>query len=65
MGEKIRMYLARGLSYGKDDLDAGEFLEVFRIPLDEAVEMVLRGEIHDGKTQAALLRAKMMLERGF
>ena len=64
MGEKIRMYLARGLSYGKDDLDPGEFLEVFRIPLDEAVEMVLRGEIHDGKTQAALLRAKMMLERG-
>lgn len=64
MGEKIRMYMARGLSFGENDLDKDEFLEVFKLPLDEAVEMVLRGEIPDGKTQAAILRAKMMLERG-
>lgn len=63
MGEKIQMFLAHRLTFGEDDLDAGEFLEVFRLPLDEAVEMVLRGEIHDGKTQAALLRAKLMLEK--
>lgn len=64
MGEKIRMYMARGLRFGENDLDKDEFLEVFKLPLDEAVEMVLRGEISDGKTQAAILRAKMMLERG-
>ena len=64
MGEKIYMYMARGLSFGKDDLDKDEFLEVFTLPLNEAVEMVLRGEISDGKTQTAILRAKMMLERG-
>jgi ADP-ribose pyrophosphatase len=63
MGEKIHMYMARGLSYGKNDLDDDEFLEVFSLPLDEAVEMTLRGEITDGKTQAALLRAKMMMEK--
>jgi len=64
MGERIRMYLARGLSFGENHLDQDEFLEVFSLPLDEAVEMVLRGEIPDGKTQAALLRAKIMLDRG-
>ena len=63
MGERIRMFMARGLTFGEDHLDDDEFLEVFRLPLDEAVEMVLRGEIPDGKTQAALLRAKMMLEK--
>lgn len=64
MGERIRMFMARGLTFSENDLDEDEFLEVFTLPLDEAVEMVLRGEIADGKTQVALLRAKMMLERG-
>lgn len=64
MGEKIHMYMARGLNFGKNDLDKDEFLEVFTLPLDQAVEMVLRGEIQDGKTQVAILRAKMMLDRG-
>lgn len=63
MGEKIHMYMARGLTFGSDDLDSDEFLEVFKLPLDEAVEMTLRGEISDGKTQVALLRAKMMLDK--
>lgn len=57
MGEKIRMYMARGLTFGERDLDDDEFLDVFRLPLDEAVEMVMRGEISDGKTQCAILRA--------
>ncbi len=64
MGEKIHMYMARGLKFGKNDLDKDEFLEVFRLPVEDAVEMVLRGEIADGKTQVGILRAKMMLDRG-
>ncbi len=63
MGEQIRMFLARGLTFGSDHLDEDEFLEVFRLPLGEAVEMVLRGEIPDGKTQAGILRAAAMLKR--
>ncbi len=61
MGEHIRMFMAKGLTFGETELDEGEFLEVFRVPLYEAVEMVLRGEITDGKTQVAILRAAMML----
>ncbi len=62
MGEKIGMYLARGLSFGETKLDEDEFLEVFTLPLDEAVDMVMRGEVPDGKTQVAILRAARMLE---
>lgn len=62
MGEHIRMFMAKGLTFGETELDEGEFLEVFKVPLSEAVEMVLRGEITDGKTQVAILRAAMMLK---
>lgn len=57
MGERIRMYLARGLTFGERDLDADEFLDVFRLPLEKAVKEVLAGRIPDGKTQVAILRA--------
>jgi hypothetical protein len=33
----------------------------FEIPLEKAVKMVLDGEIPDGKTQSAILRAAAML----
>ena len=61
MGEKIGMFMARGLTFGENDLDEDEFLEVFRMPLNELVAMVMRGEITDGKTQCAALRAARML----
>lgn len=55
------MYLASGLKDGKQHLDDDEFLEVEKIPLDKAVEMVMNNEIEDAKTQLALLKAKMIL----
>lgn len=57
MGEKIRMYLATELSFGEAQLDEGEFLEVFRLPLDTALQWVMEGTITDGKTQCAILKA--------
>ena len=62
--ERIHMFLARGLTFGERELDEDEFLNVFRMPLDELVDRVLAGQIPDAKTQAAALRAKLMLERG-
>ena len=55
--EKIHMYLATGLSFGEQSLDEGEFLDVVKMPLENAVQMVMNGEIKDGKTQCALLMA--------
>ena len=63
MGERIRMFLARGLTFTDQHLDEDEFLEVFRMPLDEAVRQIMAGEIPDGKTQTAILRAAMMLKK--
>ena len=62
MGERIRMFLARGLTFTERHLDEDEFLDVIRMPLSEAVRAVMNGEIPDGKTQCAILRAARMLE---
>lgn len=60
--EVIHMYLARGLHAGEQRLDAGEFLDVERIPLEKAVEMVMNNEIEDSKTQIAILKTKFLLQ---
>ncbi|MBR6108041.1 MAG: NUDIX hydrolase [Oscillospiraceae bacterium] len=62
--EVIYMYLARALDLTKEQsLDADEFLDVVRIPLKEAVEMVMRDELPDAKTQIALLKTARLLEQ--
>ena len=53
--EAIYIYEARGLTSGETDPDDEEFIEVVKLPLDEAVGMIFAGEITDGKTIAALL----------
>ena len=63
MGEHIQMFLARGLSFGAQDLDEDEFLEIFTLPLEKAVEMVMANEIPDGKTQLAILKTKAYIEK--
>lgn len=60
--EKIAVYLAQDLTQGETHPDEDEFLGLVRMPLDEAVAMVMRGEIRDGKTICGLLMAKMALE---
>ena len=55
------MYLAEDLTFGETDPDEDEFIDTVRIPLPELADMVVRGEIADGKTQAAVLRAERML----
>lgn len=59
--ERISMYLVQGLEKGERHLDADEFLNLEEVPLSELVEQVMRGEIVDIKTQAAILRAARVL----
>ncbi len=61
--EVIHMYIARGLHSGEQHLDDNEFLEVEKIPLDKAVEMIMDNEISDAKTQVAILKTKMLLSK--
>ena len=60
--EKITVFLAIGLIPGETHPDDDEFLRVRHIPMEELTRMILRGEVPDGKTQAAVLRAKLYLE---
>lgn len=48
--EHLDLYLARGLQTGKSQLDEGEFLEVFTLPLDELMAWIQQGKITDVKT---------------
>ena len=63
-GEIIWMYAATGLTFGEQNTDEDEFLNVKSVSLDEAVEMILSGEITDAKTQAAVLKVKILRDRG-
>ena len=63
-GEIIWMYAAKGLHYGEQKTDDDEFLTVEKYPLDTLTEMILNGEITDAKTQAALLKLKILHDRG-
>lgn len=63
-GEIIHLYAAAKLTETQMHLDEDEYLEVEKIKLSEAVAMVLRGEIPDGKTQALVLRVAEMVRSG-
>ena len=55
--EHIELYLARGLTYVGHDLDEDEFLEVFSLGVDEALEWVRQGRITEAKAVTGLLWA--------
>jgi len=68
--ETIRMYLARDLSPVPEDerhdrLDEEADLEIAWFDLDEAVAMVLRGEITNSSTVAGLLAAARARDDGW
>lgn len=62
--EIIYCWAATGLSPCGMHLDEDEFLTPEKVPFDRAVEMVLSGEIRDGKTVAALLKIKALRGAG-
>lgn len=55
--EKIWLYLALDLTPTVPDLEADEVLTVETLPLEEAARRAVSGEIVDGKSVCALLRA--------
>ena len=59
--EKITMYMAKGLHKGEQELDDDEFLDVKSVPVKELLDMVMTGEITDGKTQVAILKVANIL----
>lgn len=59
--ERLHLYLARGLRQGEAHPDADELLNVSRVPMEELTKRIMSGEITDGKTIAAVFKAKTRL----
>ena len=55
------VYLATGLTQGETEFDATEDLKIRKLPLKEAVKMVMEQEITDSLSIAGLLKASILL----
>jgi ADP-ribose pyrophosphatase len=55
IAETMSVYMARGLHRGKAEPEADEVIEQRLVPLSKAVNMVMKGQIHDAKTIASVL----------
>ena len=55
--EKMWLYLATGLTPTAQRLEDDELIEVVRLPIDRALQMITDGEIEDAKTIIGLLLA--------
>ena len=62
--EIIYLYAAKNLKKSHQNLDEGEFLCVEKIKIDDAVKMVMKGEISDSKTVALVLKVARLKEEG-
>ena len=58
--ERIYCFLAEDLTFGESHPDEGEKLLPLKLSLTDAVGMVLRGELEDGKTLFALQKVYLM-----
>ncbi len=55
--EIMYVYLARDLYIDERKMDDDEFIDMYRVPVKNAVEMVISGEISDAKSIAGILLA--------
>ncbi|HWW24026.1 MAG TPA: NUDIX hydrolase [Edaphobacter sp.] len=55
LGEWMQIYLARDIREGVSQPESDENIEVFRMPLSEALAHVTANKIHDGKTLIGLM----------
>jgi ADP-ribose pyrophosphatase len=55
LGEWMQIYLARDIREGASKPEPDEHIEIFRLPLSEALGLIAAHKIHDGKTLIGLL----------
>ena len=56
-----QIFLARGLSFGETERESTEDLQTVRVKFEEAVRMVMDGEITQGISCALILKASRLL----
>ncbi len=62
--EHAILYIAQGLTFHPPQPDHDEELELKKLPFEELYGMVVRGEVLDSLTVAAVLKVKLMLLDG-
>ncbi len=62
--ESAISYIAQGLTMGDTQPDDTELIQLKRLPVQQAIEMVMDGEITDGLAMASLLKLQLLLHRG-
>lgn len=62
--EHAILYVAQGLTFHAPQPDHDEELELRKLPFEELYAMVVRGEVLDSLTVAAVLKVKLMLLDG-
>jgi ADP-ribose pyrophosphatase len=60
--ERIHIFLALSLEIAEQDLDDDEMLKVHQIKLEDALQMIVTGEIADAKTISGLYLASKWLK---
>lgn len=61
--EYMAVFLATELTHNPLEADADEFLELEKIPINQAIAMAEKGEMPDAKTLAALFLARAYLNK--
>ncbi len=62
--ERTDVYIGTNLRSGTIKLDPDEYIEIVKISVDSAIELIYKGEIVDSKTIAALFAYKQMRNSG-
>lgn len=61
--EWIHIYLAEDLIKGQQHTDDDEFINLVEMPLSEAVDLVIKGEIFDAKSVTAILMVARLRQK--
>jgi len=62
--EVAYVFLATELSHGEQELEDTEDIEVLKVPFSEAVDMVMKGDIVDSISVAAILKLAYLKTKG-
>ena len=62
--EKISVYLMTDLTAGETDFDPNEAIDSEEVPIEEAEERILRGEMSDAKALVGIMMTAALIRRG-
>lgn len=64
LNERMHLFLARGLTKARQNLDPGEDIEPLVVPWEAALAMADEGRIHDAKTLVGLYYCDRLMRAG-